>query len=299
MKVLVTGADGFVGQHLCRALEARDDTVWAAGGPGGVRALEVTNQAEVLKCVSEFKPEGVVHLAGISSVARSHAAPAEAVAVNVLGTAHLLQAVRDHVPRARVLLVGSGEEYGRLQEGHPADEQTPLAPLSPYAASKLAAEILGRQAFASYGTPVVLLRPFNHLGAGQAAGFVVPSFASQLVKISRGQASAIIDVGDLSPIRDFSHVLDVVDAYLLLLSHGEPGQPYNICSGTGSSIRQLLDALQAMAGTRAEIRVDPTRLRPAEIPWLVGNPARVETLGWKRRRSVEEALGEALAEARA
>ncbi len=249
--------------------------------------------------IERFGPEGVIHLAGISSVARSHSEPAETAAVNVAGAANLLQAVRDHAPRARVLLVGSGEEYGRLEPDRPADERSPLAPVSPYAASKVAAEILGRQAFASYGTAVVLLRPFNHLGAGQAPGFVVPSFAAQLVKISRGQASATIEVGDLSPVRDFTHVLDVVDAYLLLLAHGEPGEAYNICSGEGWSIRQVLDALQALANTQAEIRVDPARLRPAEIPWLVGNPARIEQLGWKRRRSVDQALGEVLAEARA
>jgi GDP-4-dehydro-6-deoxy-D-mannose reductase len=297
MRVLVTGADGFVGRHLCRALEARGDTVWAAGGPGGVRALEVRNLGEVSRCVDDFRPEGIVHLAGISSVARSHAAPAEAVAVNVLGAAHLLQAVREHVPKARVLLVGSGEEYGRLSEGHPAEEETPLAPLSPYAASKAAAELIGRQAVASYGTAVVLLRPFNHLGAGQAPGFVVPSLAAQLVKISKGQLPPVIEVGDLSPVRDFTHVLDVVDAYLLLLAKGQAGEAYNVCSGEGWSIREVLATLQSIARTRAEISVDPSRLRPAEIPWLVGDPSRSERLGWARRRSVEQALHEALSEA--
>jgi GDP-4-dehydro-6-deoxy-D-mannose reductase len=299
MRVLVTGADGFVGKHLCRVLDARGDIVWAAGGPGGVRALEVTNSVAVSKCVEQFKPEGVVHLAGVSSVARSHSAPAETVAVNVLGAANVLQAVREHAPKARVLLVGSGEEYGRLEPASPALEQAPLSPMSPYAASKVAAEVLGLQAFTSYGTAVVLLRPFNHLGAGQAPGFVAPSFAAQLVKISRGEAPPRIEVGDLSPVRDFTHALDVVEAYVLLLSHGEAGKPYNICSGTGWSIRQLLDALQELAGTRAEIVVDGARIRPTEIPWLVGDPTRIELLGWKRQRSVDQALREVLAEAQA
>jgi GDP-4-dehydro-6-deoxy-D-mannose reductase len=146
---------------------------------------------------------------------------------------------------------------------------------------------------------VVFLRPFNHLGAGQAPGFVVPSFAAQLVKVSRGQSAPVIEVGDLSPVRDFIHVLDVVDGYLLLLSQGQAGEPYNICSGKGFSIREVLDALQGIAETRAEIRVDPARLRPAEIPWLVGAPRRIEQLGWKRQRTVEQALREAIAEARA
>src|SRR5262249_41670431 len=298
MKVLVTGADGFVGRHLVRALEARGDTVWAAGGPGGVRALEVTNQAEVSRWVRQFEPAGIIHLAGISSVARSHSAPGEAVAVNVIGAANLPHAIREHAPKARVLLVGSGEEYGRLQEGHPAEERTPLAPLSPYAASKVAAETLGRQAFASYGTAVILPRPFNHLGPGQASGFVVPSFAAQLAKISRGEAKQVIAVGDLSPVRDFTHVLDVVEAYLLLLGKGVPGAAYNICSGTGWSIREVLGVLQELAGTRAEIRVEPSLLRPSEIPWLIGSPALIEDLGWRRQRSVEQALAEVLSEVR-
>jgi GDP-4-dehydro-6-deoxy-D-mannose reductase len=299
MRVLVTGADGFVGRHLCRALEARGDTVWAAGGPGGLCGLEVTNLEEVSRCVSDFRPEGIVHLAGISSVARSHAAPTETVTVNVLGAAHILQAVREHAPQARVLLVGSGEEYGTLAEGHPADEQTPLAPLSPYAASKAAAETIGRQAFASYGTPVLFLRPFNHLGAGQAPGFVVPSFAAQLVKISRGEAPPVVEVGDLSPVRDFTHVLDVVDAYKLLLTRGQAGEAYNICSAIGWSIRQVLDALQELAGTHAEVRVIPSRLRTIEIPWLVGSSARLQNLGWTPRRPVGRALREALEDAQA
>jgi GDP-4-dehydro-6-deoxy-D-mannose reductase len=253
----------------------------------------------VLQRVECFGPEGIVHLAGISSVAWSHQHPEETHRVNVRGTANLLDAVRKAVPRARVLLVGSGEEYGRLERGARAVETMQLAPLSPYATSKAEAERLGREAARASGLAVVLLRPFNHLGRGQASQFVMPSFARQLVAIARGECAPLVQVGDLNPVRDFTHVADVVDAYLLLLERGMPEEVYNVCSGQGLSIREVLDALQELAGTRAEIRVDPGRLRPTEIPWLVGDPSKLERLGWQRRRQVRDALRDVLEEARA
>jgi len=298
VKVLVTGADGFVGRHLVRALRARGDLVETCGGPGNPGALEITDAAAVRGRVERFAPEGIVHLAGVSSVAWSHQHPEETHQVNVGGTANVVDAVEKVAPRARVLLVGSGEQYGRLERGTPAAETTPLAPLSPYAASKAEAEALGREA-ARNGFAVMLLRPFNHLGRGQAPQFVMPSFARQLVAIARGESAPVVEVGDLTPVRDFSHVDDVVAAYLLLLERGVPGEIYNVCSGEGFSIRQALDALQELAGTRAEVRVDPARLRPTEIPWLVGSPGKLERLGWSRRRQLRDALADVVEEARA
>jgi GDP-4-dehydro-6-deoxy-D-mannose reductase len=294
MRVLVTGADGFVGTHLVSALRARGDRVEACGGPGGVAGLEITDAAAVAARVEHANPEAVVHLAGISSVAQSHTSPARTVAINVLGAMNLLQAIRQHAPAARSLLVGSGEEYGRLGEGERASEDHRLAPVSPYAASKAAVEVLARQLVATYGLSIILARPFNHLGSGQALNFVMPSFAEQLVRIARQEVPPVMAVGDLSPVRDFTHVLDVVDAYLLLLERGEPGEAYNICSGEGRSIQAMLEMLQEMAGTAAQVRIDPARLRPAEIPWLVGNPGRIESLGWTRRRPLRHALRDIL-----
>ena len=298
MKVLVTGADGFVGTHLVRALRARGDLVEACGGPGRPSALEITDAAAVLERIERFLPDAVVHLAGVSSVAWSLQHPEETRRVNVSGTANLLDAVRSASPRTRVLLLGSGEQYGRLERWSRAMETTPLAPLSPYATSKAEAEILGRKA-ASDGLAVVLLRPFNHIGRGQAPQFVMPSFARQLVAIAKQETVGIVEVGDLSPVRDFSHVADVVEAYLVLLERGVPGEVYNVCSGEGLSIREALEVLQHLAGTHAEIRVDPARLRPSEIPWLVGDPGKIERLGWQRRRQVRDALREVLKEVQA
>ena len=298
MKVLVTGADGFVGTHLVRALRTRGDLVEACEGPGGLLGLEITDAAAVLERVEQFGPASVVHLAGISSVAWSYQHPLETLQTNVLGTANLLEAVRKAAPLARVLLVGSGEEYGRLERGSRAVETRPLAPLSPYAASKAAAEMVGRQAVGS-GLEVVLARAFNHLGPGQAAHFVIPSFARQLLAVGRGDVPPVVKVGDLTPVRDFSHVADVVEAYLLLLERGGPGEVYNVCSGEGLSIQQTLDALQELAGTHAQVQVDTARLRRTEIPWLVGDPGKLERLGWQRRRQVRQALRDVLEEAQA
>jgi GDP-4-dehydro-6-deoxy-D-mannose reductase len=292
VKVLVTGADGFVGTHLVRVLRARGDDVDACGGPDGPGGLEITQHAAVDARIGEARPDAVVHLAGVSSVARSHEQPGATLQVNVLGAGYLLEAIRRHVPRARVVLIGSGEVYGALTKGTRASESDPPRPLSPYAASKVAAEVAASQMVTAYGLNVILARPFNHLGPGQSPGFVVPSLARQLLEVAAGRAAPVISVGNLSPVRDFSHVLDVVEGYLLLLERGRPGEVYNLCSGEGRSIEDLLRELQQLIGTRAEVKVDPQRLRPVEIPWLVGNPARIEALGWQRRRTVGQALGE-------
>jgi GDP-4-dehydro-6-deoxy-D-mannose reductase len=296
MRVLVTGADGFVGTHLCKTLTERGDEVLACGGPDRTDGLDVVDGPAVFERFRAFEPEGIVHLAGVSSVSWSHQNLAETIKVNVLGTTQVIEATRRFAPNARVLLIGSGEEYGRIEPGKPAREPDTLAPVSPYAASKTAAEAIGRQAFLAYGLQVILLRPFNHLGRGQSRQFVVPSLARQLLAIETSESPGSVEVGDLTPVRDFTHVADVVNAYALLLDRGRAGEVYNVCSGCGLSIRQILDLLQELAGTRAEVTVDPNRVRPAEIPWLVGDPRKVEALGWRRQRDVRDALREVLEE---
>jgi GDP-4-dehydro-6-deoxy-D-mannose reductase len=297
VRVLVTGSSGFVGQHLSRYLISVGDEVIPCPGPDGPGALDVTDGAAVLHRVAEVQPEAIVHLAAVSSVAWSHTHPAKTFLVNTLGTVNLLEAVRTAAPKARLLLVGSGEMYGRLVGGHRAHEADPLRPLSPYAASKCAAEEAARQYAASYDISVVFARPFNHLGAGQALQFVVPSFARQIADVKAGKRVPIVEVGDLSPVRDFLHVEDVVRGYRMLLMAGEPTVAYNLCSGDPVAIRALLEQLVEIAGVQVEIRVDPTRFRPVEIPWLVGDGSRAHSVGWAPRRTTREALNEALGEA--
>ncbi|MBN8472489.1 GDP-mannose 4,6-dehydratase [Corallococcus exiguus] len=300
MRVLVTGADGFVGRHACAALRAAGDEVVEVHGPRGegisstALHFDIADEAKVKAAVSEVKPDSVLHLAGFSSVAKSHQNPARVFAVNTMGVVHLLTALRESAPKARVLLVGSGEVYGPVAEGTRAEESHRHVPLSPYAASKSAGELAGEQFFRSYGMEVILARPFNHLGAGQDPTFVVPSFAAQIRAIALGTVDPILRTGNLDAIRDFSHVKDVVDAYRLLLLKGEAGQAYNVGSGEGRTIRSLLEEMLQLSGVQASIELDPARLRPSDIPSLVADPGKLRALGWDPKLTVADALRDVL-----
>jgi GDP-4-dehydro-6-deoxy-D-mannose reductase len=306
MRVLVTGSDGFVGGHLCRLLrDSGDDVVaWHGprefGSPANVEhpeVVDVRNAQAVHDAVDRARPEAIIHLAAISSVARSNAEPAVTFDVNTMGTLHLCVAAKTLAPGARVLLVSSGEVYGPTAPGERATEAAPLAPTSPYAASKAAAETIGLQFARSYGLHVVCARPFTHLGTGQAAGFSIQSFARQLVEArSRREARATISVGNLEPVRDFSHVRDVVAAYRLLLQRGARGEAYNVCSGEGRSIRSVLEELVELCGASVEVRIDRARLRPADLPNLVGDASKLHALGWEPRWTLRDALRDILAE---
>jgi GDP-4-dehydro-6-deoxy-D-mannose reductase len=288
--ILVTGARGFVGRHLCAFL--RDGGGKVVEVPAG---LDIRDPAAVMEALRRSEPEAILHLAGFSSVASSHARPHEAYAVNTLGTVNLLTAVRDLCPRVRVLLVSSGEVYGRLVEREPASESTPVSPLSPYASSKVAAEEAARQFERAAALEVIRVRPFPHLGAGQSKTFVVPSLAAQVASVARGE-SKTIRVGELSVIRDFTHVADVVRAYQILLERGQPGEVYNVCTGHGFALTTVLETLLHLVDVEANIQVDRQRLRSADVPWLVGNPAKMEALGWRPERRIEDALRDVLAE---
>lgn len=288
MKVLVTGANGFVGRHLTTFFESAGHQVVPMKGPdeGGPDIRELDAMAAQVK---RSAPDAVVHLAGFASVAKSHQAPVEAFSVTALGTVSVLEAVKREAPKATVLAVGSGEVYGRVAQGQRAAESTALLPTSPYGAAKVALEVAAQQYVRGYGLKVIVARPFNHLGLGQHPTFFLPSFAAQV----KAKAT-VIEVGDLTPVRDFSHVDDVVRAYLLLLERGVPGEAYNICSGEHATVRDVLDELLKRASSSAKVHVDPARLRPVEIPWLVGDPSKLEALGWSRQKSWRDAVEEVL-----
>jgi GDP-4-dehydro-6-deoxy-D-mannose reductase len=308
MRVLVTGADGFVGRHLCQYLRSSGDEVFEASGPapkpalslskgsGAANRLDLRDRLEVEALVDRAKPEGIINLAGFSSVASAEEDPLQPWTVNTLGPLNILTVARKIAPSARILLVGSGEMYGLLPQGVRATEQMPLNPLGFYGASKAAAEIAGLQFHRRHGTQVILARPFSHIGPGQRANFSVPTFAAQIQTIGAGRAEALIRVGNLNPVRDFLHVQDTVAAYRVLLTHGQPGEAYNICSGVGRTIRSLLEEMLRVAGVDARVQVDPARVRPADIPWLVGNPEKLAHLGWEPKRTVSLALKEVLEE---
>lgn len=300
MRVLVTGADGFAGRHLARHLRARGDEVIAACGPhartseGFEARLDVLDAAAVAAVVSKVEPEGIVHLAGFSSVSRSHREPSLAFSVNTVGTVNMLTAIRDFAAAARIVVVSSAEVYGPVESTPVAEDHRCLA-TSPYAGSKLAAEVAASQFARSYGVDAMVARPFNHLGAGQDPTFVVPSFAAQIRNIQATGAEPILKVGNLEAVRDFLHVEDVVAAYRLLLDRGQRAEVYNIASGQGRSIRSLLEELANLAKLPLRVEVDTERLRPTDIPVLIGSARKLGALGWSPERTVREALLDALA----
>jgi len=302
MRVLVTGAGGFVGRQLCEHLTARGDQAIPIGWPAsstqdGTKSVDVTDAQAVRDAVEAAQPDAIVHLAGLSSVAASHRDPSRTFAVNALGAVNVLAAVQQIASGARVLLVGSSEMYGPLAPGSRATEESPLRPVSPYASSKVAAEVAGFQFHRGRSLSVVSARPFNHVGRGQRTDFVVPSFAEQIASIRRGRTSGVLRVGNLDAVRDFSHVADVVEAYRLLLHRGESGQAYNVCSGEGRSIGGVLQRMIELAGVEVRIEVDPSRFRPSELPYLVGDPVKLQRLGWRASRTLDDALRDALAHA--
>lgn len=271
MRVFVTGATGFVGPHLCAHLTACGDEVTAAD-----ERFDVTDAAAVAAAIGAAAPEVVYHLAARADVAASWRDPGATLLVNAIGTQHVLDGARAAGAR-RVLVVGSAEEYGRVPaDAGRVDEDTPLRPLTPYGASKVAAGAVALQAWLGHGLETVRVRPFNHTGPGQAPAFFVPGFARRIAEAERTGATTIT-AGSLDAVRDLSDVRDVVRAYRLLVLHGEPGAVYNVCRGEGVPIAALAEQLLARARVPLRIETDPALVRPAEIPVLVGDPTRLRT----------------------
>jgi GDP-4-dehydro-6-deoxy-D-mannose reductase len=217
--------------------------------------------------------------------------------VNVIGTGAVLAAARECGTDPRVLVTSSAEVYGAVTEPTrlPLTERSPTAPLTPYAASKLAGEALVAQAFLGHSQHVITVRPFNHIGPGQTPNFAVPALAKRIVEADR-RGAATIPVGNLSARRDFTDVRDVVRAYRLLIESGQPGGVYNVCSGRDVEIREFADGLLRLAGTSLEFDIDPALVRPVEVPVLRGDPGRlVDTTGWKPEIPLEETLADVLA----
>lgn len=308
MKVLVTGADGFVGQHVvARLLRRGHDVVGAIRGetpvPGTLspddaaradwRDFDLRDTATVEALVAATAPDAVLHLAGIASVSESFREPEVTFDVNATGTLRVLEAIRRLPPPPRprpVLLVSSGEVYGTDgTEEAPLTEDMPLRPVTPYGASKAAAELLAGVT-ADDAIRLIQTRSFQQIGPGQRPTFVTPNWARQLLDIRDGAQRPELHVGNLEITRDFLDVRDAAEAYVTLLESDVAGT-YNLCSGRACSLRRLLDLLQDAAGVHPEIRVDTGRLRPAEIRSLVGSPLRLTgATGWQPRTPLEESV---------
>jgi GDP-4-dehydro-6-deoxy-D-mannose reductase len=288
VRAFLTGASGFVGGHLTRHLEAAGDVVDTL--PDGIDIADSSAVGSLLEAAS---PEVVYHLAGQANVGLSWSEPAETIRVNALGTLSLLEAARELSFPPRVLIVSSAEVYG-AGDGAALDEDAPLRPTSPYAASKVAAEFIGLQAYLGRGLDVVRARPFNHVGAGQAEAFVVSGLAKRIVAAERAGGGEIA-VGNLAAARDFTDVRDVVRAYRLIAADGEPGAVYNVCSGHAVSVASILARLVAFAEVRVEPREDPALLRPVDVPVLVGDGGRLNALtGWKPEIPLDDTLADVL-----
>lgn len=314
MAVLVTGAGGFAGRHLIAALQAAgigeivgttlDGEVLPLPGMGSEvrwRAMDLTSPYSIEQVVREVRPVFVYHLAGQASVGASLANPLATWEINASGTLRLLEALRRESPGTRrVLLVSSAEVYGVVPEvAQPITEKTPLAPLTPYGASKAAAEVALLQMGRMLSLEVVIARSFNHIGPGQDERFVLPSMARQLVAMRGSGSERVLRVGNLEVRRDFLDVRDVVRAYLCLMQSASPGQAYNVCSGTARSLLAVVERMVELSGSGARIAVDAERLRPVDIPLLVGDPGRLQALGWKPEIELDATLTELLREAEA
>lgn len=312
---LVTGADGFVGQHLIAALLERGEEVVGAvlRAPPQLNTLSADaadtvewvaldlRERDAVKANMLSDVDRIFHLAALSSARRSLEDPVSAFQVNAVGTLHLLEALTERLPRRDVhpvvLIPGSAEVYGSAALRYvPLTEESPLEPLTPYAVSKAAQEMLGLQYHRTRGLPVVVTRSFNHTGPGQHWTFVAPQLARRVHEIRSGAADAVVEVGNMEVRRDFTDVRDVVRAYIALSERGESGQVYNVCSGRIYSIGDLLALLIDLAGVEVEVRPDPRLARPHDVPEMVGSNVRLaERTGWEPRIDMRDSLADLLA----
>lgn len=309
MTVLVTGADGFVGRWMVPRLVEQGREVVAAGGPGPTVAspgapeldqtrvrwttVDVTDPASVA-AVTGRPFEAVVHLAAVASGAESRRNPAHAWAVNTLGTGVLLDALGRARAEGRgdpvVLYASTGEVYGAGRDGIARRESDPVAPCSPYAATKAAGEVAALEVWRRTGLRVVIARAFPHTGPGQDPRFVAPAFVERLLA-ARAQTAPAVRVGRLDPVREFLDVRDVVDAYLALVDAGEPGEVYNVAGGEAISLRELFYRVADLVGYRAVPETASEFIRAADILHLVGDAEKIRArTGWTARRNLETTL---------
>ncbi len=296
MKAIVTGSNGFVGPHLIDHLKSSGDTVIALSQGTGP---DLCDRPAWIDAFTNTQPDAVYHLAGWSDVGASWNNPDKTVEINTMGTLAVLEAARQCGSSPRVVLVSSADVYGKVQpDDLPLSEVSPVQPCSPYGGSKQAAEALAQQSFRGFGVEAIVARPFNHIGPGQATRFIAASFAAQIAQAEQN-GGGLIRHGDLSPRRDITDVRDVVRAYRLLVSDGQPGETYNICSQQTTSMAELLEILTEMSSVTISTEVNPDLLRPVELPVLEGSYQKLsDATGWKPTLPLAKTLEDILQEAR-
>lgn len=310
MKVLITGVTGFVGSHLAEFCLSRGDVEvvgtyrWRSRRENidHIKDLKLVecdllDSASVRDALKAHRPDWIFHLAAQSFVPTSWNAAAQTLTTNVVGQVHLFEAMRAlDLLDSRFLVVGSSEEYGLvLPDEIPIKEAQPLRPLSPYAVSKVAQDLLGFQYFRSYGLHAVRTRAFNHGGPRRGEVLLPSDFAKQIAEIEKGRRPPVVEVGNLESVRDFTDVRDVVRAYWLALERGDPGEVYNIGSGEGTRMGDLLDTLLAMAGVSIEVRQVSEKMRPSDVEILVSDSTKFrEKTGWVAQIPLETMLRDTL-----
>jgi GDP-4-dehydro-6-deoxy-D-mannose reductase len=298
VRAIVTGGRGFVGRHLVAHLQERGDDVVVLDR-NGPDTVDITDADAVRSRIATIGPDVVFHLAARSHVGASWNDDDAVQRVNVGGTANVLTAGAA-AGVARILIVGSAEEYGRIDAAAlPLREATPLQPVSPYARSKVAAEALALAAQRDGSVDVICVRAFNHTGPGQSPNFLVPGLATRIAAAERA-ATDDITVGNLDSVRDYTDVRDIVRAYRLLAEDGEAGEVYNVCSGVGLSVADVAQGLLALARRPLRLAVDPDLVRPVDVPILVGDSTRLrDATGWAPEIPLERTLADVLDDARA
>jgi len=299
--VLITGASGFAGSHLLGHLAGqRDLTGWSRSPPTPAFAglarwahVDLLDREQVRQEILALRPTAVYHCAGAAHVGSSWKDTALPMASNVLSTHFLLDAIRRAGAPCRIVIPGSANVYAAATA--PLVEDSPIGPASPYAVSKLAQEQLGIRAMVEDRVEVVIARAFNHIGARQDPTFAVAGMARQIAQIEHGRAEPVIRVGNLETHRDLTDVRDTVRAYALLMERGVPGRVYNVASGVGRQMRAVLNALVARSSVAVEIVLDQARLRPNDLPVLIGDATRLRTeTGWEPRLGFDRTLDDIL-----
>ncbi|HOK40529.1 MAG TPA: GDP-mannose 4,6-dehydratase [bacterium] len=310
MRVLITGITGFVGSHLAEYLltkrnveifgilrwRSRLDNIKHIMDKLNLIECDIRDLASVIETIDRIRPEKIFHLAAQSFVPSSWKAPQASLDTNIIGNLNILEAVRRIDINPWIQIACSSEEYGMVYENEvPIKETNPLRPLSPYAVSKVAQDLLSYQYYMSYKLNVVRTRAFNHTGPRRGEVFVSSNFAKQIAEIEHGLKEPIIYVGNLEALRDFTDVRDIVKAYWIALEKCEPGEVYNICSGKAYKIKEILNILLSMTKMKIEVKQDPSRMRPSDVPILLGDNTKFcKQTGWKPEISFEKTLEDIL-----
>lgn len=295
-RALITGVTGFAGSHLCELLlkegvevhgiqrwRSKSDNIDHLKDKINFHEADLLDAHSLYKVIDEVKPNYIFHLAAQSYVQSSWASPANTLEVNIIGSVHLFEAVRKSELGIPIQIACSSEEYGRVFPNElPIKETNPLRPLSPYAVSKLAMDYLGYQYFESYGLKIVRTRGFNHTGPRRGDVFSESTFAKQIAEIEKGLKEPVVYVGNLDAVRDYTDVRDMVKAYYLAVQKCEPGEVYNICTGHGWKVKDVLNLLLSMSKVKIKIEADPERMRPSDVEVLIGDASKFKKqTNWK------------------